>query len=87
MAAQNIDEVLRRLETSELELQARRGYIKALEYGLHAVIASHPAPAALAELRAHVLLEVADIHGGAANRSLLFDATFHQTLADLSERI
>lgn len=79
--------ILQRLESCELELQASRGYIKALEYGLHAVIASHPAPAALAELWSHVLPEVADTHGGAANRSPLFDATFQQALAGLSQHI
>jgi hypothetical protein len=87
MAIQNDNEFLRRLEGCELELQASRGYIKALEYGLHAVIASHPAPAALAELWSHVLPEVADTHGGAASRSPLFDATFQQALAGLSQHI
>lgn len=87
MGIQNNDEILQRLESCELELHASRGYIKALEYGLHPVIASHPAPAALAELWSHVLQEVADTHGGGANRSPLFDATFQQALAGLSEHI
>jgi len=87
MAIQNDDQILSRLENCELELQASRGYIKALEYGLHAVIASHPSPAALAELWSHVLPEVADTHGGAANRPPLFDATFQQALSGLSEHI
>ncbi len=46
MAIQNDNDILRRLENCELELQASRGYIKALEYGFHAVIGSHPASAA-----------------------------------------
>lgn len=61
-----ITNILERLERCELELQASRGYIKALEYGLHAVIASHPAPAALTELWSHLLPEVADAHAGGA---------------------
>lgn len=79
-------EILQRLEACKLELQAARGYIKALEYGLHAVIASHPAPAALTELWSHLLPEVADAHGGTAP-SPLFDAAFQQALASLSEHI
>lgn len=87
MSIQTEEEILSRLEGCELELQASRGYIKALEYGLHAVIASHPAPAALAELWSHVLPEVADTHSGIAEASPLFDATFQQALASLSEHI
>ena len=79
--------ILQRLESCELELQASRGYIKALEYGLHAVIASHPAPAALAELWSHVLPEVADTHSGGAGSSPLFDATFQEALRTLSDHI
>lgn len=87
MPIQNDGDILLRLEGCELELQASRGYIKALEYGLHAVIASHPAPAALAELWSHVLPELADTHSGSAEASPLFDATFQQALAGLSEHI
>lgn len=80
-------DILVRLASCELELQASRGYIKAMEYGLHAVIASHPAPGALAELWSHVLPELADTHSGSAEASPLFAATFQQALAGLSEHI
>ena len=83
-AAKQIEE---RLAACELELQTSRGYIKALEYGLHAVIASHPAPDALAELWSHVLPEVADIHGAGATGAALFDAAFQQALSGLSDHI
>ena len=79
--------ILARLESCELALQASRGYIKALEYGLHAVIASHPAPAALTELWSHVLPELADTHSRAAEPPTLFDAAFQQALAGLSKHI
>lgn len=81
------DQIIERLANCELELQASRGYIKALEYGLHAVIASHPAPAALTELWSHLLPEVADAHGGDATPSPLFDAAFQQAMAGLTEHI
>lgn len=81
------EEVMKRLSKCELELQAARGYIKALEYGLHAVIASNTAPAALADLWTHVLPEVVDLHGGDATHSALFDAAFQAALAGLSEHI
>jgi len=76
-----------RLEACELELKASRGYIKALEYGLHAVIASNPTPDRLAELWSHVLPELADAHGGGAAPFPVFDAAFQQALAGLSEHI
>lgn len=84
---QPIEQILERLARCELELQASRGYIKALEYGVQAVIASHATPAALAELWSHVLPEVADVHGGDGSSSPLFDAAFQQALAGLSDHI
>lgn len=83
----NTADLVERLARCEMELQAARGYIKALEYGLHAVIASHPAPAALTELWSHLLPELADAHAGGAAPSPLFDAAFQQALASLSEHI
>lgn len=82
-----MNKMLDRLQRCEMELQAARGYIKALEYGLHAVVAAHPAPAALAELWSHVLPELADVHGAGATGAPLFDAAFQQALAGLSDHI
>lgn len=84
---QPIEQILERLAICELELQASRGYIKALECGLHAVMVSNPAPATLTELWSHLLPEVADAHAGGAAPSPLFDAAFQHALASLSEHI
>lgn len=78
---------MQRLERCMHELQASRDYIKALEYGMHAIISSHPAPDALAELWSHVLPELADVHGTSMEASPLFDAAFQQALSTLSEHI
>ena len=80
-------DILRRLDRCEMELEVTRGYIKALEYGLHAVIASHAAPDSLAELWSHVLPDLADVHVGGAAPSPLFEAAFQQALAGLSQHI
>lgn len=55
-------EILQRLEACEHELQTARGYIKALEGGLHAIIESHPAPAALASVWEGVLPDLFATH-------------------------
>lgn len=81
------DHLVNRLTSLEMQLHAMRGYVKALEYGLHSVIASHPAPVALSELWVHVLPELADMHGGEEEAPPLFNAAFQQALAALSEHI
>ncbi len=43
----SLEQLAARLEACEADLEAHRGYIKALEYGLRAVIASHPNPQVL----------------------------------------
>lgn len=70
-----------------MELHASRGYIKALEYGLHALIARHHDPASLADLWAHVLPEVADQQAEMRDRPLLYHAAFQQALAVLTDQI
>jgi hypothetical protein len=45
-----ISEILERLERCESELQAARGYIKALEYGLHSLITTSSEPSKLSTL-------------------------------------
>lgn len=74
-----------RLEDLEMQAAASHGYIKALEYGLHAIIATHPAPEALAELRSHLIPEVTDIHGAGATGAPLLDAAFQKALSGLSK--
>lgn len=80
-----ISKIAARLERCEMELQAARGYIKALGYGVHALVARHADPGALADLWSHVLPEVADTHGGEG--SALFNAALQQALATLSQQI
>ena len=55
-----------------LRARASRGYIRALEYGVHALIARHHDPACLADLWAHVLPEVADQQAEMQDRPLLY---------------
>lgn len=45
-----ISDILERLERCESELQAARGYIKALEYGLHSLITTSSEPSKLLTL-------------------------------------
>lgn len=80
-------ELIERLERCEMELQASRGYVKAMEYGVHALIARHPQPAALAELWSHVLPELADEQVIAGGHSALYHAAFQQALTTLTTQI
>lgn len=81
------EEILSRLERCELELQAGRAYVKALEHGLHAIVATHPDPKALDDLWAHVLPELADEHATDEAQSPLFRAAFQQALATMTRQI
>ena len=80
-----LDELLARLEHCELEAQAARGYIKALEYGLHTLIATSPNPSDIQLLWAHVLAAVPDHFSGEATP--LYDAAFQQAMAKITEEI
>ncbi len=82
-----IEDIVSRLERCEMELHASRGYIKALEYGVHALVARHPDPASLSDLWAHVLAEVSDEQSGMQDRALLYHAAFQQALAVMTEQI
>lgn len=59
---QSASKILQRLESCELELQAARGYIKALKGGLHAIIESHPASATLASVWEELLPDLLATH-------------------------
>jgi len=77
-------ELLKRLEAYETEMEAHRGYIKALEYGLRAVIISHPEPRDLAGIWRAILPGIADSH---FESTPLFSAALRQGLSLLSEQI
>lgn len=87
MESADTSDLISRIERCEMELHASRGYIKALEYGVHALIARYPNPAALAELWAHVLPEVADQQAEMQGRPLLYHVAFQQALAVMTEQI
>lgn len=53
-----------RLELVEAQLEAQRGYMKALEYGLRASIAAHPASQTLSLLWANMLPDISEQHAG-----------------------
>lgn len=53
-----------RLEQVEAQLEAQNGYIKALEYGLRATIAAHPASQTLSLLWANMLPHISEQHAG-----------------------
>jgi len=78
-------DLLARLERCEMELQANRGYMKALEAGLQVVIATTKDPAALAELWQHVLAEAPE--QAAPGATELYHAAFRTGLAKLSTLI
>lgn len=80
-------DLMQRLERCEMELQASRGYIKALEYGLRAVIACEPEAERLAAVWAHVLLEASEEHQGDAASSPLFHAALQHALSVVTEQI
>ncbi|HDS1581368.1 TPA: hypothetical protein QEL15_003475 [Stenotrophomonas maltophilia] len=77
--------ILDRLEACETDLEAQRGYIKALEYGLRALIINHPDPKNLHGSWSALLPGIADVHAGTG--SAIFSAAFQQALALLSEQI
>lgn len=68
----------RRLEQVEAQLEAQSGYIKALEYGLRATIAAHPARRTLSLLWANMLPHISDQHAGV--ESCDFNAALQQGL-------
>ena len=79
------ENLLARLQACESDLEAHRGYLKALEYGLRTTIVAHPAPIELAQIWFKLLPAIADAH--TEDRSPVFVAAFKQSLALLSEQV
>lgn len=69
----------------ETELAAHQGDLKAMEYGLRALIIAHPAPDQLAQVWERMLPGIVDTH--AAEGEPMFAAAFWQLLALLGEQI
>lgn len=74
-----------RMAACESELEAHRGYLKALEYGLRAAIISHPRPEAMAHVWREMLPAMADAHRG--RDGAVFTAALEQALTLLTEQI
>ncbi|WP_313424679.1 hypothetical protein [Stenotrophomonas rhizophila] len=77
-----------RLEQVESQMHALMGHVKALEYGLRLLIASHPAPEvvqhALDRITAQALSSAAT---GGLEPHPLYQAALHQGLGIISEQI
>lgn len=78
-------QLTQQIHDCEIELQAHRGYLKALEYGLRAMIISHPDPAKLVQTWQQLLPGIADTHSG--GDTPLFLASLRQGLSMLTEQI
>lgn len=80
-----IAEVLQRLEACETSLEAHRGYLKAFEYGLRAVVITHPRPKELCRIWAQLLPGIAEKHSG--DGGAIYTAALQQALALLTDQI
>jgi len=69
----------------EAELAAHLGYIKALEYGLRAAIAAHPAAETMSLLWAQMLPEISDHHVSTGHA--YFNAALQQGLSTIGTQI
>jgi len=79
------EQILDRLHACEAALDAQRGYIKALEYGLRTLMVTHPTPSRLDIAWRHLLPKIADTH--AAADSAIFTSAFQQALVLIGKQI
>ncbi|ALA85828.1 hypothetical protein YH67_05965 [Stenotrophomonas maltophilia] len=80
-----LEQLAERLHACEVDLEAHRGYLKAMEYALGATIATHSDPPSLRRIWDLMLVEAADTHAGLD--SPIFTAAFQQSLRMLTEQI
>ncbi|KRG47054.1 hypothetical protein [Stenotrophomonas geniculata] len=78
----SLEQLAARLEACEVDLEAHRGYIKALEYGLRAVIASHPNPQVFSQAWGMTLAGASDAHAG--RDGYVFTSAIQQALCALT---
>lgn len=78
-------EILDRLQACEMDLEAHRGYLKAFEYGLRALIISHPSPPQLLGLWNVLLPSITETHLG--TQGVSFTLAFQQALSLLTKQI
>lgn len=81
----SLEQLAARLEACEVDLEAHRGYIKALEYGLRAVIASHPNPQILSPVWGMTLAGASDVHAG--KEGYVFTSAIQQALSALTTEL
>ncbi|MEN5002208.1 hypothetical protein [Stenotrophomonas indicatrix] len=80
-----LEQLAERLHACEVDLEAHRGYLKAMEYALGATIATHNDPTSLRRIWDLMLVEAADAHAGL--NGPIFTAAFQQSLRMLTEHI
>lgn len=80
-----LEQLAERLHACEVDLEAHRGYLKAMEYALGATIATHNDSRSLSRIWDLILVEAADAHAGL--NGPIFTAAFQQSLRMLTEQI
>jgi hypothetical protein len=81
----SLEQLAARLEACEVDLEAHRGYIKALEYGLRTVIASHPNPQVFSLAWEMALAGASDAHAG--EDGYVFTNAMQQALCALTAEV
>ncbi|MBK0024660.1 hypothetical protein IAE57_00650 [Stenotrophomonas sp. S48] len=81
----SLEQLAARLEACEVDLEAHRGYIKALEYGMRAVIASHPNPQVFSLAWGMALAGASDAHAG--EEGFPFTGAIQQAMRDLTSEL
>lgn len=80
-----LEQIAERLRACEVDLEAHRAYLKAMEYALGATIATHNDPPSLARMWDLMLVEAADVHAG--SNGPVFTAALQQSLRMLTDQI
>lgn len=80
-----LDQLAERLHACEVDLEAHRAYLKALEYALGTLIATHHDPRQLLRGWNVVLADAVDAHAGVDGA--VFTAAFQQALRTLNDEV
>ncbi|HEL3174457.1 hypothetical protein [Stenotrophomonas maltophilia] len=80
-----LEQLAARLEACEADLEAHRGYLKAMEYGIRTLIATHPNAKALSLSWEHTLVAAADSHFGRGG--CVFTAGIQQAMRTLTGQV
>ncbi|HDS0948667.1 TPA: hypothetical protein QDZ34_000923 [Stenotrophomonas maltophilia] len=81
----SLEQLNERLQACEVELEAHRAYLKAMEYGLAAAFATQGDSRSLPQVWNLMLVEAADAHAGM--ESAIFTAALQQALRMITEQI